>query len=321
MSNESVANQPDHYTGLEPETDAPDRIATVAVRRTAFKTENLKCSDPFEDITVMLRLTDDGESDIIESLDEAGEPVVLTATEALLARDHAKLQSRIALHLEAIAGMEGEVVYSPHTTLGPGKFYVVGLNPGGRGQPHPETGDNYTIQTHVERMVTRVEHSYQDEIWENKHGKHPKGEAVLQKTMCAVLRDLGQSDIRSVFTTNLIFKTTPSDKDLDDFKHLAEVCWRVHEWFLELVQPSVILCVGNGEEKSAYAYVRQKLDGTGERTGELKPGKRRCKVCTVHHKGRSILLMGLPHLSLFTLRPDEVEWVKEKVEHHLANGG
>ena len=49
-----------------------------------------------------------------------------------------------------------------------------------------------------------------------------------------------------------------------------------------------------------------------ESTVELGgPGGQEAEPCT----------NALPHLSLLTLRPDEAEWVKEKVEHHLANGG
>lgn len=80
---------PDYHTGLEPDPVPHNRTVTVTINRTKVATENPKCSDPFEDITVVLALTG-GLSEILDSIDEAGDPVELTPTEALLARSLAK---------------------------------------------------------------------------------------------------------------------------------------------------------------------------------------------------------------------------------------
>ena len=74
----------DHYTGL-PENGVPhDSTATVTLTRTRVVTANP--SDPFEAITVVLALTGGQEPDILDALDEAGEPLELNPHESLLAR-------------------------------------------------------------------------------------------------------------------------------------------------------------------------------------------------------------------------------------------
>ena len=80
-------NTPDHYTGIDPDPVPYDRTVTVTINRTKFATKNPKCSDPFEDITVVVALTGlCTVVEILDSIDEGGDPVELTPTEALLAR-------------------------------------------------------------------------------------------------------------------------------------------------------------------------------------------------------------------------------------------
>lgn len=81
----------DYHTGLDPDPVPHDRTVTVTINRTKVATENPKCSDPFEDITVVVLFPlTGGLVEIIDSIDESGDPVELTPTEALLATSLAK---------------------------------------------------------------------------------------------------------------------------------------------------------------------------------------------------------------------------------------
>ena len=65
---------PDYYTGIDPNAVAHSHTVTVSVARGQ------------ETITVILALYDGKEPGILDTLDESGEPVELTANESLLAR-------------------------------------------------------------------------------------------------------------------------------------------------------------------------------------------------------------------------------------------
>ncbi len=78
---------PDYYTGLDPDPVPHDYTVTVTINRTKVATENPKCSDPFEDITVVVAMN---AVEIVDSIDENADPVELTPTEALLAHSLAK---------------------------------------------------------------------------------------------------------------------------------------------------------------------------------------------------------------------------------------
>ena len=68
----------DYYTGIDPDAPAHSHTVTVTVNRNAV--------GGAEDVTVILALREGQEPDILDALDEAGEPVELNPHENLLAR-------------------------------------------------------------------------------------------------------------------------------------------------------------------------------------------------------------------------------------------
>lgn len=230
-----------------------------------------------------------------------------------MASDLRELQEGVGEDVAPISGDLGEVVYSPASSIKKGRFYVLGLNPGGDGQLNRDTGEAHTVGSHLDRMLDRADHSVWDEDWIN--GMEPeearRGVHRYQRALAEILGHLGVEDAskRDVFTTNLIFTTTPTAAHLHDFDALADVCWRAHERFIDVVQPEVIVCVGNGGRQSAYGWVYSKLQREVEEERFRVRGKLGSTyLATGNLRGRETRVLGVPHLSRFSMSPRALKW-------------
>lgn len=203
----------------------------------------------------------------------------------------------------------GEVVYSSHETLKKGDVYLLGLNPGGSSQEHPETHIPYTIRTHLERMLRRETNSFIDECWENGLSNFPIGEAILQKRVIALLKGIGIDDPRTVCASNIIFKTSRSSADL--CFGLAGLCWPVHEAILKIVQPSLILTYGI-QKVSAYEFLKALfLKGDELPPQPASHGKWNCRGFHCDIDGNPTFVAAVPHLSYYspTNKHDVFKWI------------
>ena len=109
------------------------------------------------------------------------------------------------------------------------------------------------------------------------------------------------SDIRDVFSTNLIFETTKSADTLNF--GLAGLCWSVHESALSVIQPEVIITCENDQEKSAFSFIADLYCGKIEQ--KFLSGTFTIKYSKIIIQSRTTLLIGLPHLSRFEIRDNE----------------
>ncbi len=227
------------------------------------------------------------------------------------------LQRLVRAALDAIEDDVGEVVYGPASSLRRGKFYVLGLNPGGEGQLSP-TGTAHTVGSHLGLMLDRSIHSVWDEDWIKGMEPDPArfGAHRYQRGLAEILRRLGvgEEEKRQVFTSNLIFTTTPTAAHLrDDFEALAELCWAAHELFLDVVRPEVVICVGNGGKHSAYGWVLAKLaSGAREERFRVIGHQVSTYVASGTLGGRQVKVLGLPHLSRFNVAADAVKWAAQR---------
>jgi hypothetical protein len=132
----------------------------------------------------------------------------------------------------------------------------MGFNPG---------GDDKTSVIESLDNLTENYCSYVDECWRNcceencqqrdHYGKHRHQRNVRELAML-----LGRS-IRCVFAANAIFIRSKTQSDLQESpKQLFEKCWPIHQRFLSIVKPRVILCLGNKEDLSAFALLRERLE-------------------------------------------------------------
>ncbi len=186
----------------------------------------------------------------------------------------------------------GAVLYNGWSTLSERTLYVMGLNPGGDEKDHL---DNTIRKSLIERCWQYS--AYEAECWGSFcRGKSPHQMRV--KRLCAMF---GCSPV-DVFAANAIFVRTCNSRRIDP--SLWAKCWPIHQWFLSVVKPKVVLCLGNGEGLSPFSLLRQacenpdfvKIDG-GFRNGRWF----RARVPAVG--GADTVVVGVPHPSRFPISP------------------
>jgi hypothetical protein len=147
---------------------------------------------------------------------------------------------------ETILDLPGRVLYGPLTTLSKGILYVVGNNPGG--------GEDDTIRSNIQK-----DHG---EKWGRNRGdvSNQHDESDYQKRTRKLLRVLGADDERA-FITNSIFVRSHDTKEMrqkDFFSVPLEVIkdrsFALHKEFLRIVEPSVMLCLGNQKKDSPFSF-------------------------------------------------------------------
>ena len=217
-------------------------------------------------------------------------------------------------HLSPILGERGAILYSSFLTLSPGRFYILGLNPGGA----PGSGD--TIAQCLNGLSRYKGNAYIDEDWSSDSRHYGVGEHPLQRQLRMLMQELGE-DLRHVCALNLIFTRSP-DQYGADYPERGHLCWPVHQMILNIVRPNVIIAFGNGNI-SPYAFLALKHQETwGEEPDETKfaaqHGPWQCRSFQTWIESRHILVIGLPHLSRYTIegKPAVLSWIKEKIRKH-----
>lgn len=185
---------------------------------------------------------------------------------------------------------EGEAIYSKKETFEEKNgFYLLGLNPG----LYPgETKDNYKrdkITDHLERFL---------------HGENTDFEESLGKcknNAKTLFNEYFKYSLEDVFSTNLIFKTTPDASGLNDYLQLANGYWPIHEAAIKELQPKVFISYGNGICLSAYSYLFIKCNGKLIKEYPTYHKNFKIKVAEIYIEGQSRLLIGFPHFSYFSV--------------------
>jgi len=216
-------------------------------------------------------------------------------------------------HLSPILGESGGLMYSSFATLTPGRFYILGLNPGGA------LGSGDTIAQCLDGLPEYKDNAYLDENWSSDSRHYDAGGHPLQRHLFLLMQALGE-DLRRVCAANLIFTRSPNQYGAD-YPDRGHVCWPVHQMILNVVRPSVIIAFGNGGI-SPYAFLalkHQEMLGTPEEA--THPAQYRtwqCKAFQTRIEDTDILVLGLPHLSRYTIegRPEVLKWIKEKIREH-----
>ena len=169
----------------------------------------------------------------------------------------------------------------PARTLRPGRLMVVSMKPyGAPGRSYPFGWD--------ERAARPGLHRWYD-------GDRAGGNFVREadQLLRGVLAAMGLStDPREVFNTYAYFWRAHDARQLKSFGLERVDCAPYHRAFLAIVDPEVVLCIGNGPPPSAFALYRRLLGP--DAVAEATPAPR-TKVRSFRAGGR--LVVGVPHLS------------------------
>jgi hypothetical protein len=189
--------------------------------------------------------------------------------------------------LGTILDKSGTILYSSCETLKPGKYYFLGLNPGGS-----DEGTNTIQQSLIElELGSSTRNAYLDEDWSGSRS-YGKGCHPLQKSFKFLFKELGE-DPYTVCASNLIFTRSRDERDAG-YPELAELCWPVHEAILRVVQPHAIITFGD----KTFKFIAKQLGGGSVQYFHSGHGNWACQ--SLIKKGAPSLI-GLPHLSRYAL--------------------
>ena len=177
---------------------------------------------------------------------------------------------------DQIGDLPGEVFSTGSKALAPSDLYVVGLNPG--------FGCSYrTIRSHVEDWSLDHYSAFLDQCWKEQcWNKDSYGMQTMSGCGCvkgvdkhqqAVQRLIQRArpgiDRRRVFATNAVFAKSDSEDSCRQETGLTlsrafDSCWPIHQLFLTIIQPRVILSLGYAEGASAFSLFGRKAAQIGE---------------------------------------------------------
>jgi hypothetical protein len=204
--------------------------------------------------------------------------------------------------LNPILDKSGTVLYSSCDTLKPGKYYFLGLNPGGSEE------DTGTVRHSLDELALgqSTRNAYLDEDWSSDSRSYGKGCHPLQRNFKCLFEAFGQ-DPRAVCASNLIFKRSANERGAG-YPELAELCWPVHEAILQIVQPQAIITFGT----QPFEFVAKQLGGGSVQYDESGHGN--WKWSSLIKEGVPSLI-GVPHLSLYALRchPEVIQKIQSLI--------
>jgi hypothetical protein len=177
----------------------------------------------------------------------------------------AAVVQKAELYLRQILDQSGTILYSSCATLKPGKYYFLGLNPGG--------GDagTKTIERALGNLGALTENAYLDEDWGSGARRYGVGGHPLQQNYQYLFSMLGE-ELDSVCASNLIFRRSISEKGAR-YAELVDRCWQVHEAILKIVRPSAIITFG----RQPFDFIKTKRHGDDRPAQNSGHGKWTCR--------------------------------------------
>jgi hypothetical protein len=202
--------------------------------------------------------------------------------------------------LAEIMNKSGTLLYSACTTLQPGKYYFLGLNPGG------EDDNTNSVRESLNNLSALTVNAYLDQDWGSASRSYGVGLHPLQKNFKGLFDALGE-DPRAVCASNLIFTRSIGEKGAGGLSR-AESCWPVHAAILEIVRPRAVFTFG----RQPFNFIADKLGGATPTYFPAGHGSWTLRFSVLKN---GVKLIGLPHLSRYSLmsHPEVVEEIKKYV--------
>lgn len=224
----------------------------------------------------------------------------------------------------------GAVLYGPAATLARGSCYIMGLNPG---------GDPADIETPIIDAVAASDgrSAYTHECWQ-RHCREPQPCSHLRhdgSTEPSALVRHQRNVIRltaalrgtptSLFSANAIFGRSTALRTLkDQTGYTAQqwwaACWPVHQVFLAVVRPRLIVTLGYGESSSAFGLLRATAGYPPHRRFSDDARAAWCFDATFNVQESDAIaatVVGVPHPSYFAPGPLLCERLTELCEGSL----
>ena len=201
--------------------------------------------------------------------------------------EHKRLYEALYSLPESILSASGRFLYSDISSLRPGKFYLLGYNPGG------DPGKIITpLRDEISKWGTTNTNAYLDEVW--RHSPQAGG-SPYQRNVRELCDALGICP-RDVCASNLFFTRSISAAALKVGKE--NPFWPVHEVVLDIVMPECILAIG----LNTYSTIARLLEFNEKRTFHSGHGTWYCRVAEGQYRNRSLKLIGFPHFSRYSLK-------------------
>ncbi len=195
----------------------------------------------------------------------------------------------------------GSVLYNGWRTLHPGNVYLMGFNPGG----NPNRIQMSVIQSLSDEKLEQPTYTAYKEPWEWREIGLPGGNHPHQRRVRDIVRCLCIHDVANVFAANAIFIRSPQQNSLEHTESLWNKCWPVHQLFLSIVQPKIIVCLGNGDKLSAFKLLLGKSHGADVKYGTEEHGYVKYFSCTFdlgeYGSCPDCMVIGVRHPSRFPL--------------------
>ena len=199
----------------------------------------------------------------------------------------------------------GSLLYSSISTLSKSKLYFLGLNPGGVPDNKSTILDHLNFMTDVNNKNFN---EYCDGIWKPGGIERPRGQSILQRRVQFLLSSLA-NNTRNVFASNLIFKRSTNEAMLNNKNVLAEICWKIHLKFLSIVNPSLILVMGN----FCFEFIRSKMINIVDYKSFVSGHANwECEFVKGELNEMKTKLIKIPHLSRYNIvaNHEVVDWIK-----------
>lgn len=181
----------------------------------------------------------------------------------------------------------GRFLYSSGTTLAPGKYYLLGYNPGG----DPDSIEQ-PFHNEMDSWENNTTNAYLDEKWRKGESE---GQAPYQLNVQALCHAIGV-DVRAVCASNWFFVRSLSAAKLKGCT--PEMFFSVHDAIMEIVQPEVVFAVG----LDAYKIVKKFFHFAQISSFPSGHGSWSCLVAQRQYDQRVQKLIGFPHFSRYALR-------------------
>ncbi|MFA5941847.1 MAG: hypothetical protein WC809_21060 [Sinimarinibacterium sp.] len=235
----------------------------------------------------------------------------------------------------SFANLPGEIFSSGLSALTPGDFYLAGLN--------PMAGSRYpTLRDHIADWRLDSFSAFLHQCWNKtcwnvdcyglQHSLQCTHERGTDRHQMAVRRLMERArpgfDLARLFATNAVFARSASASSFQKENGLSmaqafDVCWPLHKYFLSIVRPSIILCLGYQQGGSAYSLFSRKAAGglvtpvSSFTAGRKFPSFKSTEMTFDINGGRlSCLIVGIRHPSYVPDAADTSEFA-ELVTRHL----